>query len=245
MQRSKKKKSIVEKQQVCFTCGPSVCLIVIGCCVLAVISISLVAVDIAPGRKINEAINYQSQPHSQVLPPPLPSPSPQQITTILTTDTSSGNVEKKKPGSAGDVAATTAATSVDGAAAKAKSLFNTPSIILNRTNPVPTSLYPSARPTLDGTGISPGQGFNNRSDSLSPLKPWKKKKGAIDLHFIHIPKCGGTSMTAILRQVLCQIDPERNIDCCTNPGFCDWHAFRRCEAIRGTGIFPSIPYKTS
>ena len=71
------------------------------------------------------------------------------------------------------------------------------------------------------------------SQNESPLKPWKKKKHSTDFHFIHIPKCGGTSMTALLREVSCFIDSERNIDCCTNPGFCDWHAMRRCEAIRG------------
>ena len=67
----------------------------------------------------------------------------------------------------------------------------------------------------------------------SPLNPWKKKKGSIDLHFIHIPKCGGTSMTGILREVLCTIDPDRNQDCCTNPGFCDYNDNRKCNAIRG------------
>ena len=84
----------------------------------------------------------------------------------------------------------------------------------------------------------PNRGGGNTTSSLpamrqSALDPWKKRNGSIDLHFIHIPKCGGTSMTAILRQVLCTIDPERNHDCCTNPGFCDWHAFRRCASIRG------------
>ena len=54
-----------------------------------------------------------------------------------------------------------------------------------------------------------------------------------DMHFVHIPKCGGTSMTAVLRQVACVIDPQRNNDCCTNPGFCDWHAKRRCASIKG------------
>lgn len=54
-----------------------------------------------------------------------------------------------------------------------------------------------------------------------------------ELHFIHIPKCGGTTMTAILRQFQCQRDPEKNKDCCTNPGFCDWHAMRRCATIKG------------
>ena len=60
-----------------------------------------------------------------------------------------------------------------------------------------------------------------------------KPKSAMDLHFIHIPKCGGTSMTSILRQVACEVDSERNEDCCTNPGFCDFHAHRRCTSIKG------------
>jgi hypothetical protein len=54
-----------------------------------------------------------------------------------------------------------------------------------------------------------------------------------DYHFVHIPKCGGTSMTAILRQIACRKDPIRNEDCCTNPGFCDHNAKRRCKAIKG------------
>ncbi len=40
-------------------------------------------------------------------------------------------------------------------------------------------------------------------------------------------------MTAILRQIQCAKDPIKNTDCCTNPGFCDWHAFRRCASIQG------------
>lgn len=67
----------------------------------------------------------------------------------------------------------------------------------------------------------------------------KSKKEAYDpnrfkqIHFVHIPKCGGTTMTAVLRQILCQFDSETNSDCCLNPGFCDWHAHRRCESIKG------------
>jgi len=50
-------------------------------------------------------------------------------------------------------------------------------------------------------------------------------------------------MTAILRQVSCVVDPARNADCCKNPGFCDWHAERRCAAIRGcTNHFPQRQY---
>lgn len=61
----------------------------------------------------------------------------------------------------------------------------------------------------------------------------KKAKGSVDFHFVHIPKCGGTSMTAILREVACAMDTSRNEDCCTNPGFCDFHAHRRCASIKG------------
>jgi hypothetical protein len=54
-----------------------------------------------------------------------------------------------------------------------------------------------------------------------PVHPYydkTDKKRGFDVHFIHIPKCGGTSMTAILREVACKLDPLRNKDCCTNPG---------------------------
>lgn len=60
-----------------------------------------------------------------------------------------------------------------------------------------------------------------------------KPKRALDLHFIHIPKCGGTSMTSILRQVACGLDSERNEDCCTNPGYCNLPAHRGCASILG------------
>lgn len=67
----------------------------------------------------------------------------------------------------------------------------------------------------------------------SKLGPAVKGSKTVDYHFVHIPKCGGTSMTSILRQIACNLDPQRNADCCTNPGFCDWHARRRCNAIKG------------
>lgn len=64
-----------------------------------------------------------------------------------------------------------------------------------------------------------------------------------EMHFIHIPKCGGTTMTAVLRQFQCQRNPEKNKDCCTNPGFCDWHAMRRCSTIKGCiNHFPQIKF---
>ena len=70
----------------------------------------------------------------------------------------------------------------------------------------------------------------------------KKELEFNEIHFIHIPKCGGTSMSAVLRQVMCQKDPSANTECCTNPGFCDWHAHRRCPVIKGCiNHFPHRP----
>lgn len=40
-------------------------------------------------------------------------------------------------------------------------------------------------------------------------------------------------MTAILRRMACHMDPQRNVDCCTNPGFCDNNDHRSCKAIKG------------
>ena len=56
----------------------------------------------------------------------------------------------------------------------------------------------------------------------SPLEPFRKRNGSFDIHFIHVPKCGGTSFTAVLREVACKIDGSRNNDCCTNPGTADY-----------------------
>ena len=64
-----------------------------------------------------------------------------------------------------------------------------------------------------------------------------------EIHFIHVPKCGGTSMTAVLRQVMCDADPINHVDCCTNPGFCDFHSNRKCSIIKGCiNHFPNRPF---
>jgi hypothetical protein len=63
--------------------------------------------------------------------------------------------------------------------------------------------------------------------------PLLKPDGMYQIHFIHIPKCGGTSMTAVLRELMCSIDPIHNSDCCTNPGFCDYQSGRKCSVIKG------------
>lgn len=65
------------------------------------------------------------------------------------------------------------------------------------------------------------------TDSFSFMQPYNQGNKSTDLHFIHIPKCGGTSMTAILREVACKANPVENVDCCTNPGSTRSLYFRR------------------
>ena len=76
----------------------------------------------------------------------------------------------------------------------------------------------------------------------SPLLS-KKKDQKFSIHFIHVPKCGGTTMTTALRQVMCEVDPIKNRDCCINPGFCDHNSNRRCSVIKGCiNHFPNRPF---
>jgi hypothetical protein len=50
-------------------------------------------------------------------------------------------------------------------------------------------------------------------------------------------------MTAILREMACHIDSGRNVDCCTNPGFCDNNDHRSCRAIKGcVSHIPQTPW---
>jgi hypothetical protein len=74
---------------------------------------------------------------------------------------------------------------------------------------------------------------NNNQTILRLDSPLLKHDGLYQIHFIHIPKCGGTSMTTVLREMMCSIDPIHNIDCCTNPGFCDYQSGRKCSVIKG------------
>lgn len=113
-------------------------------------------------------------------------------------------------------------------------------IQLRGTAEVAASAAPTPKPTA--APISTKLATSTQSKGAEFL--WSpRKSGEFDVHFIHIPKCGGTSMTAILRQVSCLVDPVRNADCCKNQGFCDWHAERRCLAIRGcTNHFPQRQY---
>jgi hypothetical protein len=74
---------------------------------------------------------------------------------------------------------------------------------------------------------------HNQTSILLPDSPLLNNDGMYQVHFIHIPKCGGTSMTTVLREMMCSIDPIHNTDCCTNPGFCEYSAGRKCSVIKG------------
>jgi len=66
-------------------------------------------------------------------------------------------------------------------------------------------------------------------------------------HFVHMPKCGGTALSAVMRRMLCvrntpdflrpantsAIVTYEEIDCCIDPGTCDPPQDRKCNAIFG------------
>lgn len=100
-------------------------------------------------------------------------------------------------------------------------------------------------PLVSVQSLPPKSTISNLPPTLHPSSAPTEQKNAIvtrppydrsmfkEIHFVHIPKCGGTTMTGVLRQIQCLYNPEQNKDCCLNPGFCDWHANRRCEVIKG------------
>ena len=61
-------------------------------------------------------------------------------------------------------------------------------------------------------------------------------------HFVHVPKCGGTTFTTILRRASCRLltlystahslPPSPPADCCTNPGYCE-NPNRLCASVSG------------
>ena len=48
---------------------------------------------------------------------------------------------------------------------------------------------------------------------------WTASGGAKRLIFVHLPKCGGSALTAALRRFACAANGPAS-DCCENPGFC-------------------------
>jgi hypothetical protein len=113
-------------------------------------------------------------------------------------------------------------TDTDSLANVPPAVTNPPSAVAVAVNPPPV-VSPPTTPAVSAS-----------TNTLTPIEQIRQHPNQpFQLHFMHIPKCGGTSMTAVLREVMCAADPERMQDCCTNPGFCDTHAMRRCAAIKG------------
>ena len=102
----------------------------------------------------------------------------------------------------------------------------------NQINKV-TKVLESRKSALNISTISQSFQREFNSSILLPNSILLKNSGAYQIHFIHIPKCGGTTMTAVLRMMMCEINPIKYQDCCLNPGFCDHHAQRKCVAIKG------------
>lgn len=73
----------------------------------------------------------------------------------------------------------------------------------------------------------------NQSVWEKSVKEFMENKPEIDfsrMHFVHVPKAGGTSLNILLRQMMCERDPEENKDCCV-PGIC--YKKRRCDVMVG------------
>lgn len=58
--------------------------------------------------------------------------------------------------------------------------------------------------------------------------------------FVHIPKCGGSALTTVLRRMACEANramADAAADCCRNPGFCQRNTrpdkHRTCRALPG------------
>lgn len=53
------------------------------------------------------------------------------------------------------------------------------------------------------------------------------------LQFIHVPKCGGTTFSSLLRQFQCLSNPQYHSDCCIGVAFCDPSNNVWCKSIMG------------
>ena len=67
------------------------------------------------------------------------------------------------------------------------------------------------------------------------------------IHHVHIPKCGGTSYSSVLRRAGCEVSTRRlpsldpsTIDCCVNPGKCDARGHKTCAFLM-SGCHNHIP----
>jgi len=70
----------------------------------------------------------------------------------------------------------------------------------------------------------------------------KQYKHAVRGYMMHVPKCGGTAFSSVVRRVMCELNEgDETVDCC-NPGLCDVWTNRSCKGLAGcTGHVPNIP----
>ncbi|GMI59473.1 hypothetical protein ScalyP_jg4579 [Parmales sp. scaly parma] len=81
-----------------------------------------------------------------------------------------------------------------------------------------------------------------------PSSKGKKKIYNSLIHVVHVPKCGGTSLSSTLRRASCILSsdsepssfPLVGSDCCVNPGPCERNDQRTCDKIL-TGCHNHIP----
>lgn len=105
-----------------------------------------------------------------------------------------------------------------------------PSYRANSTVPLSTALSMRLPSPNHMTAVGTlGGAFINDPILGSYVWPWaqqlskqKGKKGAqlYEMHFVHVPKCGGTSITRVLRRMACAMHngTAETMDCCKNPG---------------------------
>jgi hypothetical protein len=105
-----------------------------------------------------------------------------------------------------------------------------PSYRANGAVPPPAGLSLRLPPSNHMAAVGTlGGAFTNDPILSSYVWPWarqlssqKSKRGAqlYEMHFVHVPKCGGTSITRVLRRMACTMHngTADSMDCCKSPG---------------------------
>ena len=94
----------------------------------------------------------------------------------------------------------------------------------------------AAAPSLGGGGGSFPSAFARDDAALASFAfSWPRGSATTEMHFVHVPKCGGTSVTKVLRRMACAKNngTEDTLDCCLRPGFCGAPEHRMCRMIMG------------
>ena len=90
--------------------------------------------------------------------------------------------------------------------------------------------------TISETSARSSMGENQTEYNYMAVNAVEHKLLTVDANrmlFIHVPKCGGTAFTSLLRKIQCHRNSTAHPDCCRNPGSCYIKGFRRCISILG------------